>query len=416
MSVINKALSELDKRENNSEYKKYTPRKKGNYFTVSLVAISVALLALIAFYYIYSSYASKNNANLVKQENVQESSQSLENKPEPQVIAENKTTDEKVNADANNLAENKSEVVANDPQNEDDSNIDLAIQAELDNNNQESSIVTEDITISEHSAKKETQKKETPNGKDSVKNVSYPEKVDISDMAKDSSSEEEDINAPENFYIEAEPEPVYKETKPVSTMKVKEKKLSATEEIELYRKEANSAMLRGDNDSAISSLESLLNRAPRDSKAREKLASLYYAKGRNLDAIKLLDRGILLSPSHYDYRLYLSRIYVDMEQTNQAIKVLKQGNPPVQGNIDYYATLANISREVGDYATASDAYRKLASNERKDGKWFLGLGICKEEQGQPNEALDAYKKARALYLSGSSKSFVESRIQVLGGK
>ena len=59
---------------------------------------------------------------------------------------------------------------------------------------------------------------------------------------------------------------------------------------------------------------------------------------------------------------------------------------------------------------------KLAQAEKKDGKWYLGLAISLEELGRPGEALNAYRKAAALYLSAQSRSFAEQRIGVLGGK
>ena len=48
-----------------------------------------------------------------------------------------------------------------------------------------------------------------------------------------------------------------------------------------------------------------------------------------------------------------------------------------------------------------------------DGKWLLGLAICEEKQGNLQQALVAYKKSSSLYLSQSSRKFVDQRIKFL---
>ena len=128
----------------------------------------------------------------------------------------------------------------------------------------------------------------------------------------------------------------------------------------------------------------------------------------------MLNKGIELTPHHYDYRLYLARAYASASQNELAIKVLRQANPPINGNVDYYATLATLARNSGDFASAEYAYQKLSTLKTSEGRWYMGLGIVLEQQKKKDKALAAYKKALGLYLSSSSSKFVKQRIKVLG--
>ncbi|WP_019000677.1 tetratricopeptide repeat protein [Succinimonas amylolytica] len=430
MSVINKALSELDKRERGAQYGKYVPPKEKSSFFPALAGAGImAVVALTGvagyFYYTFgkqqvpatgSTEAGQTAIGLSDGTSVSVSPGSNISKGGADQTAQSSET---VNEDRGAPAQSSDSV-------------ELMLLAEGAVNQETGGVVP----VSAPGAQPAREVSGKPLDSSLAKDVRYPgnasekrisahsgavrtSKVipDVSDGVQiaDIASPEIiiDDNAPENFVIVEEPR-VQARNSP--SMRVKQKKLTPKEEADLLRKEAENSLLRGDNTGAIKSYEVLLKKNPGDSRTREKLASLYYGKGRSLDAIKTLDRGIILDPAHYDYRLYLARIYSAQGQDSQAIKVLRQGNPPARGNMDYYATLAGLARKNNDYPEAIRAYQKLASAEKQDGKWYLGLAISLEETGKVREALDAYRKASALYLSAQSRSFAEQRIGVLGGK
>ena len=448
MSVINKALSELDKREkgNGAQYGKYVPPERKSSLTPALAGAGImAALAVVAIggYWYFASGKSPAPAAAPVAETISAEPAPAaggNESPEPEKTAEI--------AAAGSAAVTPAD---QDASGETADSIELRLMAEGAMNQETSGetvlppdgeTATGTVAVDEPSrnkpvsreqagkneagqnsgGKNQAGKKTTPPPVTPAPEKKTPKSPDRSAERVDQTVQISDIaapeiiiddNAPENFVIVEEARAPARRS---SSMRVKQKNLSPKEEADLLRKEAQNSLLRGDSDGAIRSYEVLLKKNPGDAKAREKLASLYYGKGRSLDAIKTLDRGILMDPAHYDYRLYLARIYSSQGQDAQAIKVLRQANPPARGNMDYYATLAGLARKNNDHAGAAWAYEKLAQAEKKDGKWYLGLAISLEELGRPGDALNAYRKAAALYLSVQSRSFAEQRIGVLGGK
>lgn len=59
------------------------------------------------------------------------------------------------------------------------------------------------------------------------------------------------------------------------------------------------------------------------------------------------------------------------------------------------------------------AYRKLYENDKKEGKWGLGLGLSLEKQKNYIAALDVYKECQKAFLSSSSLEFIDKRIKFL---
>ena len=407
MSVINKALSELDKREKGAQYGKYVPPEGKSLLFPALAGAGImaaVTLVGVAGYLYYGS--GKPSVQATGSPATVQSAAALSDGGASGIAPGSELSEPESGRNVQSSG-TESSVGALPVQRSDSAELKLLAEGavsqetvgaapivssgtlpagEIRKNSPDSSSVMTSLTSGNSAggrgsvpAQKESASKENSEVSDGVQiaDIASPEVI-------------MDDNAPENFVIVEEPRAPARSS---SSMRVKQKKLTPKEEAELLRKK-NSG----------------------DTRTREKLASLYFGKGRTLDAIKTLDRGIILDPAHYDYRLYLARIYSSQGQDSQAIKVLRQGNPPARGNMDYYATLAGLARKNNDYPEAIRAYQKLASVEKQDGKWYLGLAISLEETGKSREALDAYRKALALYLSAQSRSFAEQRIGVLGGK
>lgn len=378
MSVINNVLNELDKRDASSTHGKYQAKARKGLWQIILIIAVALMFVLLCFIVIYRFvYVDSNNISNIQIEST--------------VKAPVKNVDNTANEEKNNdVAE---------------SNVNNAKDLEVKGTIKEQATVTVDKNIQEQ------YDSSVNNAKNNTQNVLdlNIENEKIKSIAKDESPN--DDYAEEQFFIEElpNPEPTIKQ----SYIKVTEKKFTGQQEIEYERKQANTAMAKGNPSGAIDAYSSILAKNPRDYNAREKLAALYYGKDKTLDAIKVLDRGIELSPEHYDYRLYLARIYSSINQNSQAVKVLALGNPPVEKNVDYYATLATLARNNGDNTIAEQAYRKLSTISGKQGKWYMGLGLVLEEQKKFNEAKIAYLKSKNLYLSTASKNFVEQRIKYL---
>ncbi len=414
MSVIHKVLNELDKRENSTDHATYVPPAKNSSKTIVLAvvmgAMFIALVVVIALYIMHKqTLLAAPDVSTTPRPQVTPSVATPTPAPvvtqtPTEVTPANNEVVAKVTAPAvpaSDPAVATSTTVATVPANE--------------------AVTQTEIKPSEPVKEAQPQTTQTASVASLAKPTPAEPKKEVAPVQNepvaDSEPEEEIANLDGNQdYYE---EPVYEEPAPVvkpKILKVKKTKVSGKEDIELDRRRANNALATGNIQGAIEAYKILLSKAPTDTKAREKLASLYFGSNHYYEAIKVLNKGIELTPQHYDYRLYLARIYSSQNQKPLAIKVLSMANPPAIGNMDYYATMAALARDINDNVTAEKAYRKLSSTTTKDGKWLMGLGIVLEKQGKPQQALSAYRQASNLYLTVASQKFVHDRIQVLESK
>lgn len=454
MSVINKALSELEKRNNNTAYGKYVqPESNGkNKVRIALIAtLSVLTVAVIgaAVYRFGGFYGADANTQVASK------TQAVPTNDEAKkdILAANSSVDatRKTTKVEAAKAETKAEAKLETKENE----VVVTTTVATSEKKSPADVVgttassqdTTNLVTADNETKTTLAKEEKVETKDSLKGEvkvvlgAQNEKVAIAPKATNKETavakanansrsvvdtKEQNVesnNSADDYYVdvgvdaygevEAEEAMARQTRKPTSFIKVTKKNLSIDEQATLYRRDAERAISRGDTKGAIESYRQVLTVKPTDSKARERLSGLLFGSGNVLEAVKVLEQGIRLAPAHYDYRLYLARIYAGAGRSAEAIKVLSQATPPVNGNVDYYATLASLARDSGDYVVAEQAYRKLALAETRDGKWYLGLAIVQEKQGRTKEALPAYRNAGQLYLSKTSRDFVQKRIRVL---
>ncbi len=424
MSVINKALKELNKRNSGDEYGKYVPPEKSAFSfnkiaLISLAVMGIAVLGAAGYYAYKMGEQSKQSGTKVQAETTKASQQSSAEKQESDL-----GTDKK-DSDISMVAEQPAESSVISEKNEEDESTqdnELIVLAETEPSISENSVSsgeTEDVPYLDVNKKSERKlvknnTRNTDSVKKSVKTHSSTEAVNDSVIKPQAGAVVDSyVYDADNYVIEEQPVISEKSRSKPSSLKVSKSNMSPADQKAMYRSQALNYLGKGDSRKAVEAYKNVLAVDPRDIEAREKLAGLYYGQDNHAEAIRVLDRGIALTPTHYDYRLFLSRIYKAHGDNAKALKVLEKANPPVAGNIDYYATMASIARESGDYVAASKAYTALASTNTSDGKWYLGLGISEEKQGRHRQALEAYRKASTLYLSQSSRKFVEGRIKFL---
>ena len=77
--------------------------------------------------------------------------------------------------------------------------------------------------------------------------------------------------------------------------------------------------------------------------------------------------------------------------------------------------IANIASEINEYKSAANAYRKLLILEPNVGRWWLGLAVSLDSQGQFKLASNAYDEAITKgNLSSNALQFARQRVAELG--
>lgn len=211
--------------------------------------------------------------------------------------------------------------------------------------------------------------------------------------------------------LAAEQQAVVSAPRKPSVLKIETVELSAKELAALAERKATTAMAKGSLRDAQDNYYQVLAHDPYNQGAREQLAGLLYGEGRLTEARQLLEEGIRLDPQQADFRLLLARLAISEGQQQQALGWLSGYQPDLASNMDYYATWAGLTQELGQNADAAALYVKLLRQQPDQGRWWLGLGVAEDGQGHSQRALDAYRNA-LLHgnLGEASTNWLEQRI------
>ena len=201
------------------------------------------------------------------------------------------------------------------------------------------------------------------------------------------------------------------ETKP--TLTISRSQLSPKMLSEKKITEAERAMEVNDLAKAESLFEEVLLLIPEHETARKQLAALWYGKKAYQDAINLLSQGIAIAPQSEEMRLMSARIYFEQGRARQALNLLNPINNSQR--VDLQVLIANIASEINEYKSAANAYRKLLILEPNVGRWWLGLAVSLDSQGQFKLASNAYDEAITKgNLSSNALQFARQRVAELG--
>lgn len=202
--------------------------------------------------------------------------------------------------------------------------------------------------------------------------------------------------------------------KPKNKMKIEQVTLSPDELATIADKKATIAMAKGDLAEAEQQFYLLLEQKPRDVDARKQLSALLYGQGRLSDASRILEEGVRQLPTEPDFRLLLARIALASRQQQAAYDWLAGARPPLAGNLDYYATWAALSQDLGHTLESRELYLQLLRKKPDEGRWWLGLGVAEEKLGSRERALDAYQSARLHGgLGDTTTQWLTQRISAL---
>ncbi|MFM4705408.1 tetratricopeptide repeat protein [Aeromonas bivalvium] len=199
------------------------------------------------------------------------------------------------------------------------------------------------------------------------------------------------------------------------SLKIETVELSPAELAVLSERKANAALVKGELHEAEAQFTALLRQAPDNEQARQQLAGLLYGQGRLAEAGALLEEGIRRQPAQADFRLLRARLALAEEDKQGALAWLGGAQPPLASNLDYYATWAGLSQELGHNAEAAELYVRLLRVQPDQGRWWLGLGIAEDGQGHGQRARDAYRNAQLHgNLGEASQAWLGQRLAQLG--
>nr|WP_320125155.1 tetratricopeptide repeat protein [uncultured Shewanella sp.] len=178
---------------------------------------------------------------------------------------------------------------------------------------------------------------------------------------------------------------------------------------------ASEAEKDGKLKEAISYYEQTLALDPSMHEARKQLAALHYGQGQLAKASEVLQQGMLLFPQQLDFALLLARVQQASGQAELALATL--ANIPDTHPLARQKWMAqsDLAQKLGQFSLSEQAYRQLLQQEPQQAKWWMGLAYALDSQQQFPQARQAYRTALGYRgLSAQASAFIEQRLTQLG--
>ena len=198
-------------------------------------------------------------------------------------------------------------------------------------------------------------------------------------------------------------------------MAIREVKLSPSQLAQKQLVLATDAEKQGQLVKAMDYYAKALKFDPSLHESRKQLAALHYGQGELAQAAEVLAQGRLLYPQEFEFALLLARVQHAMGETDLALTSLAQIPDSHSLARQKWLAQTDLAQKQGQYPLVEQAYRKLLQQEPQQGKWWMGLAYALDSQQQFGPASQAYRTALSYSgLSSQATAFIEQRLQQLG--
>ena len=148
--------------------------------------------------------------------------------------------------------------------------------------------------------------------------------------------------------------------------------------------------------------------------AREVLVALLLRAGDHEPARNVLAEGIARAPARPAYARPYARLLIEADQPGVAAEVLEGARINAEGDLEFHALLANAYRRAGNHRAAMAEYTEALEIDSTQSSLWLGLAISLAGEGHADQAVDAFREARATgQLSDSLDRWAQQRIEAL---
>lgn len=178
-----------------------------------------------------------------------------------------------------------------------------------------------------------------------------------------------------------------------------------------YRRGA-SLLAQGQLKSGMDALRSCLKVDGTHAAARQLLLKALLEQRSYDEARELLVEAVQLQPGRYQWAMTLARLQIEKGDAAGAWQSLQASMGAGANNADYQGLAGNVLQRLGNGKEAAEHYRVALRLSPNDGRWWIGLGLALESQGNGAEARTAFQTARASgSLTPEMAAFVEQRLR-----
>ncbi|MCU8070933.1 tetratricopeptide repeat protein [Shewanella sp. SM32] len=426
MSVINKMLQDLDKRQQGHELSnvaqpqvQYLARRRAPFNGLLLCGVSLLFGGALVYGWqlfmakpaeaIISAQTNGQNESTQTQIEPVQSPVSVEVVEEPLKVA----TMQEFTTKNEELEPSVDDVVLNQPQEFESEN---EVEQESQRQQDESSALADDLvdTVSEPSHSQSN--RVTSSVRSAEVTAAAPSALMMSERA--SVAADNELNASNELKVQE-----VKADAGTNRLTPQQQGQMAITEVKLTPKQlaqkrftlASEAERDGKLKDAISYYEQTLGFDPSMHEARKQLAALHYGQGQLAKASEVLLQGMLLFPQQLDFALLLARVQQASGQADLALVTL--ANIPDTHPLARQKWMAqsDLAQKLGQFSLSEQAYRQLLQQEPQQAKWWMGLAYALDSQQQFPQARQAYRTALGHRgLSAQASAFIEQRLTQLG--
>lgn len=214
--------------------------------------------------------------------------------------------------------------------------------------------------------------------------------------------------------VKIEPKAQAEAAAPTGQMTMQPSRTSPRQLAERRFQQAMADLQAGRTQQGAQRLQEALLIAPDYHEVRQQLAVYYFSYGFLTDALAVLEQGLDEFPGEPSLILIQARILERAGEQGMALQALSGVANDLPLNADLLVLRGALASELGDYMTASASYASLTSWRPREGRWWLGLAIAKEELKLHEEALQAYRRALDdPSVTGSTREFIHQRVEEL---
>lgn len=178
-----------------------------------------------------------------------------------------------------------------------------------------------------------------------------------------------------------------------------------------YRRGA-ALLAQGQLKSGMDALRSCLKVDGTHAAARQLLLKALLEQRSYDEARELLAEAVQLQPGRYQWAMTLARLQIEKGDAAGAWQSLQASMGAGANNADYQGLAGNVLQRLGNGKDAAEHYRAALRLSPNDGRWWIGLGLALESQGNGAEARTAFQTARASgSLTPEMAAFVEQRLR-----
>lgn len=178
-----------------------------------------------------------------------------------------------------------------------------------------------------------------------------------------------------------------------------------------YRRGA-ALLAQGQLKSGMDALRSCMKVDGTHAAARQLLLKALLEQRSYDEARELLSEAVQLQPGRYQWAMTLARLQIEKGDVAGAWQSLQASMGAGANNADYQGLAGNVLQRLGNGKDAAEHYRAALRLSPNDGRWWIGLGLALESQGNGAEARTAFQTARASgSLTPEMAAFVEQRLR-----